>query len=111
LESTVVIYTTKEGWREFRRVPNGYPPTLYNSGIVIGPPNLDSLELTKKQKLKINNYLVDEGVISYENLLGKKRLLLNVLLEMGFKELKAVQIRNSIIGIYQTELLTNSEDM
>lgn len=105
MNSQVVIYTNSNGYKEFRRVPVGSSPTTYGQGVWLGPPNLENLNLSKKQKLEISNFLVDQGVILYKNLLGKKRLLLTMLVGIGFKEPKAIQIRNEIIGIYQKELV------
>src|SRR5574342_339281 len=103
--SEIVIHTNSSGYKEFRRVPSGSSPTTYHQGIVIGPVDISSLPLTAKQRKELNNFLVDNGISSYKNLLGNKRAILKFLTDLGLKELKAVEVRNSIIGLYQGEIL------
>jgi hypothetical protein len=100
----IVVYDN-QGWREFRKVPFGTQPTKYSEGILIGPPSIESLNIPKSKKKELNNFLVDSGIVSYENLLGNKRHLLNFIYDLGLKDQKEIELRNSVIGLYQRELV------
>lgn len=103
LRTQLVIYTTDDGFREIRKVPEGIPVSEYNTGIFIGPPDLSDLKVNKNDLRKINNMLVDHQWISLPNLNGKRAELLRQLENLGHVPDKARKLRSAIIRIYQID--------
>jgi hypothetical protein len=48
-------------------VPDSAPESHARYGIVVGPPNLDSLELDEKIATRINNELFNRGIFTYKD--------------------------------------------
>lgn len=111
MESVIVVYTNSQGYKEFRKVPNGYSPIMYDQGIVVGPPSLDSLAVSKKHKTSINNWLVDHGIVEYSNLSGNKKALLDFIVGLGYSGTKATVLRNEVILTYQKEAYPDSFEL
>lgn len=112
MNTTVVIYTNQQGYKEFREVPENFIPSKYHEGILLGPPSLDSLDLPKKQKIKLNNALVDAGLCHHRHLDGKRYLLVSILRDvLGIEEEDKIRFyRNSIIALYQQEAFPSASE-
>jgi len=111
LETSIVVYTNQQGYKEFRKVPSGFPPTMYDQGIFLGPPALDSLKLTKKQKIKLNHALVSAGFSDYQNLAGKRYELIRIIRDdLKLDEAEILEMRNNILALYQKEAFPESFD-
>lgn len=102
--SKVVIYTNSNGFKELRKVPNGTLPADYSKGILLGPPDLDELAITKKQKLKLNNALVEIGFASYKDIGARRADLIRIIQDvLAFNATQARELRNQVLLIYQKE--------
>src|SRR5574341_2154527 len=98
-----VIYT-EGGMKEVRKVPQGASPLDYNQGILVGPPDLSGLPLSKEAVILLNNALVDAGLVSYPDLNGKRALLLQIV--QGLPDVSVAQatsLRFEILGLYQQD--------
>src|SRR3990167_6266014 len=95
------MYISDEGIKEIRRVPDG-SPTLSYEGVFVGPPDLFELPLEKKTIIALNNKLVEAGFITYEDLNGKRKAVLDLVQSLpdikdpGF-------IRRELIRLYQRD--------
>lgn len=78
MDYIIVVYTSREGLKEFRKVPKTLHPTEYFKGVLVGPPDMSDLELSSKDTLTINNALVDAGYVNYTSLAGRRRSLLEL---------------------------------
>jgi hypothetical protein len=95
-----VIYTTDDGLKEVRIVPNGLSTSSYHMGILIGPPELDHLELDKESLLKLNHALVEAGFLRWPDLSGQRHRIMEIVARLVPPE-EQRQLRNKILAIYQ----------
>lgn len=104
MNTEIVIYTTNDGWKEFRKVPRNLHPADHYKGTLVGPPDLTSI-LSKKDALALNNALVDAGIIDYKSLVGHRANLLRLVQStLGIRnESAALNLRLQIIGLYQRD--------
>lgn len=104
MDFKVVVYTTNQGWLEFRKVPHNLHPADYYKGLLVGPPDLTSLGLSEEDTLALNNALVGAGYADYKSLAGRRLNLLRLVEStLGISEEEAVKIRLQIIGLYQKD--------
>lgn len=97
-----VVYTTEDGFKEIRRVPENASYMDYGYGALVGPPDLSGLNLGKRKTKELNNTLVDAQLVNLESLDGK-RAILSRLLEPIVGKNKVTYFRNLIVYLYQRE--------
>lgn len=101
MKHKTVIYTNLDGTREVRRVPDGLP-TQDLEGVFVGPPDLFELPLNEDTIKTLNNRLVEADFITYEDLQGKRRHLLELV--QSIEQIEDPNfIRREVIRIYQRE--------
>lgn len=97
-----VIYTNEEGYKQVRIVPHNTTTSDYFMGVLAGPPDLHSLDLSRTQIKELNNRLVDAGLIDYQSLSGRRGDLLKVIrLVVGKSRVKPV--RDALYRLYQMD--------
>jgi hypothetical protein len=62
-----VIYTDRQGFKYASLVRDSDPDEAAASGLPLGPPNLDGLDM-EEVKRDINNFLVEQGVFNIKDL-------------------------------------------
>lgn len=104
MEMQVVVYTSSNGWMEFRKVPRDLHPADYYKGTLVGPPDVSNI-LSAEDALTLNNALVDAGYVDYKSLTGHRADLLRLVQsKLGIQdESKARKLRLKIIGLYQKD--------
>lgn len=102
METSVVIYTTSDGLQEFRKVPTYLHPSDYGTGILVGPPDLTELGLSRKDTKALNHALVDAKFVDYKSLTGRRKDLLSIVKKaLKCTDAKATELRLKVIGLYQ----------
>lgn len=104
MELIEVVYTNKEGYKEVRKVPKDVSPTTYDEGIFVGPPDITGLGLKKKDKLVLNNALVEVGYLDFPSLSSERANLLRLIKDrLKVSDEEARKIRWDILHIYQRD--------
>jgi hypothetical protein len=98
-----VIYTTDEGLKEVRDVPNTLATKDYHLGILIGPPDLSSLKLDKKKLRELNHALVDAGLLQWPDLSGQRHRLVGIISKIWDKPERQRDMKLKILVIYQQD--------
>jgi hypothetical protein len=62
-----IEYTDDDGYKKIVELPDSASNEEAAYGILIGPPDLDELDLPERLKIKLNNELFDRGLITYED--------------------------------------------
>jgi len=96
-----VIYTNDEGYKEVRWVPEHATPAQYQWGVVLGPPDLSSLDLPETKRREVSNRLAEAGIFDLVTLVGRRGELVRILEVVGVGDVSGV--RNAIIGLYQAD--------
>lgn len=58
-----VVVDDPSGRKTVHIVPDGAPMTTWNAGVVLGPPDLTSLNLTEELTTRLHNELFNRGII------------------------------------------------
>lgn len=97
MESTVVVYTDNENLTWAVVVPVGTPEEDYQTGIVLGPPDLSSLDLQQSQRERLQKALVEAGFYNAPQLMGKRQEFNKLLKSLGLPD---TYYRN-VLHLYQ----------
>lgn len=100
---TKVIYTSPEGLKEIRDVPNTLSTKDYYLGILIGPPDLSSLPIDKSKLRELNHALVDADLIQWPDLSGQRYKLVEIISKIWPKPEKQRDMKYKILVIYQQD--------
>ena len=93
----LVIHETSTGLKEVREVPNGAFPRDYHKGVLVGPPDLTPLGLPFSKMVALNNRLVEEGIIEFEDLRGNKHIVRSILRALDIED----GVKRGITSLYQ----------
>ncbi|HMN10739.1 MAG TPA: hypothetical protein PKD55_00270 [Bellilinea sp.] len=97
-----VIYTNDDNYIEVRWVPDYAQPEQYQWGVLLGPPDLTSLDLPEEQVREVNNRLATAMIYDLHTLTGRRGELVRILEDVGVDDVSAA--RNAVISLYQQEL-------
>ena len=92
-----VRYTDKQGLTWVTSVPAEATPDMYRWGVPVGPPDLSSLGLEKKEWVALQAALVDMDLIVAPQLMGKRAEIKLILKKLGLPE----YLLKEIISLYQ----------
>lgn len=95
-----VIWTNRYGWKYVTLLRDGDPDDAAESGIPIGPPDLNNLDWEGAKK-DINNLLVDRDLLTYKDLQRAYT---------GLSSAVAKPIMKRIIQIFKNEEYKESEN-
>lgn len=98
-----VKYTDNEGLMWIVGVPPNAPEEIYKWGVPVGPPDLSSLGLTKTDRKKLQNALVDAGFVLAPHLVGKRKELKALLKKLELPD----SLLREIISLYQRVYYTD----
>lgn len=101
MSNVIVVYTTENGLKEFRRVPNSLQPSDYDRGVLVGPPDVNILGFDEDKSLALNNALVDAGFIDLKSINGRRADLLRIvqnILDLNPEE--ARRARHDLLVLY-----------
>lgn len=74
-----LAYQDNDG-RKFRvLIPEGCPDDHAKFGIILGPPDLSSLGMTKDIEVRLNNQLYDRRIFTFQDSVVRKRDVLAAL--------------------------------
>jgi hypothetical protein len=94
------IFTNKHGWKYVRLVRDGDSEEAAESGIPVGPPDLNKLDWEGAKK-DINNLLVDRDLLTYKDLQRAYT---------GLASAVAKPIMKRLIQIYKNETYKESNN-
>lgn len=101
-----VVYTNSDGFKEVRIVPDNTTANRYQMGVKAGPPDLEELDLSKDDRRKLNNALVEAGFIELEDTnLRRAELLRLIEKTLKVSVLEAKYLRLNILGVFQRQVL------
>jgi len=60
----MIVDTEREGRKYKVQVPDGAPEAMWPAGIIIGPPDLSSLNLDYETETRLHNELFNRGLIT-----------------------------------------------
>lgn len=93
-----VVYTDNDGLKWVMEVLEETPKEDWgNTGILLGPPDLTSLGLTKKKRIELQNELVSHNWIQAPDLRGRKRELIQLIKKMNLPN----SLVRHVLSIYQ----------
>ena len=100
----IVEYTDSSGLKTKRLVPDGALRTTYNMGVVLGPPSLDSLGLSRTQNKALNHALVNADMVMYQSMSGRRAELLYLIKDtLKCSKVQAKEIRSKLLSLYQQQ--------
>lgn len=68
----MIVDIEQDGLKYKAQVPDGTPESMWNAGIIIGPPDLTSLGLPPSVKARLHNELYVRGLITVKDV--RKRM-------------------------------------
>lgn len=96
-----VHYTKDKGLIQIREVPDNAGESQYKWGVVVGPPDISELNLTKNKIKKLNNELALGWFGDYEDTKGRRSELMSIIQKVTGNRNK--YLLKQILVIYQNE--------
>lgn len=95
-----VKYTDDNGFAWMVLVSDDTPEKEYDQGAVLGPPDLKPLGLPVRTLKQLHNKLVDKGLYTAPQLVGKRAILKQILTEL---RLDPKQYFRPLLSLYQND--------
>lgn len=96
----IVTYEDKNGKLYVVEVPDDFPEERYRDGLVLGPPELDDLNVPAYRRKKIHNALAEAGIYNAYQLLGRRRDVRTILEELNLP----VTLERDITSIFHKQI-------
>jgi hypothetical protein len=97
-----VNYVSEGGSTQIREVPVGATPQTYKYGVLVGPPDLSELPLTKMKIKELTEALAKAGIGDYNDTRSRRGEILDILNRITKKKDK--ELLRLVLGIYQKGL-------
>lgn len=97
----LVVYQKPDGFKEIKEVPTGCLQRDYHKGITIGPPDLSALGWDVTALRKLNNALVDNNIINYNDVRGHRPLVINIVRQFASSKQEERDLFKALLSIYQ----------